>query len=434
MLQMHFDLCDSFSIFVSTYTAPLHMTILFITSEYPPFTDDKSGLGTHSRTLALSLSRVGCEVVVLTYRDGPGVVALDDNVRIIVVGGAQTKHDTGNVSTYIQELNDHVATSSIRILGSLAIHPDIVHVQGPYGIYAAEILSKHFVCPLVGTVHLLYQGLFSAHGLTVHDHLLRLNTRLCSSVNTLIAVSDFMAREVNKLSLRPPHTIEIIHNGIDLTPIAHHPSRSHIISNGSSKRHILYVGRLVPQKGALFLLRSAEVVLSTVGDVVYLLVGSNYDTTYRAELDVFLDEHPQVKRSVVFAGPMSHEEMWGLYQHSYMVIVPSLYESFGLSALEAMTCGVPVIASAVGGLKEVIVNEHTGILVGPSTARSGIYIDHILLAQAQLRLLSDPELARRLGRNGALRAHSHFSEEIMVEKTLRCYQRLLATAVFGPRL
>jgi glycosyltransferase involved in cell wall biosynthesis len=99
------------------------------------------------------------------------------------------------------------------------------------------------------------------------------------------------------------------------------------------------------------------------------------------------------------------------------VVVPSLSEAFGLTAADALALGVPVVASAVGGLPDIVLEGETGLLVPPADAGA--------IAAAVSRLLDDPELARRLGAAGAERVESKFTDEAMVRKYLDAYEGLL---------
>jgi alpha-maltose-1-phosphate synthase len=311
-------------------------------------------------------------------------------------------------------------------------HPDVIHVQGSYGIYTGELLANGLRCPLVGTAHLLHESLFSAVAAAAPSYLVDFDRRLCESVDILITVSSFLASEVRELGLRTKKPICVIQNGTSMpSKRGNHADLVDRCPGGSSqaRKNIVTVGRLVPQKGILQLLQSAAIVIDECPHLRYLLIGARYDEPFCRTLDSYLAERPAVRQAVVFLGAIPQDDIWDFYRNSYMVVLPSLYESFGLSALEAMYCGAPVIASAVGGLEEVIVHENSGLLLRPILTDGGLSIDPTALAQLQLRLLRDPELAKQMGANGAERARTVFSEESMAIHTLACYELALAQAV-----
>jgi D-inositol-3-phosphate glycosyltransferase len=197
-------------------------------------------------------------------------------------------------------------------------------------------------------------------------------------------------------------------------------SRLHL----SNARLLLFVGRLQPFKGPDVAIRAlAEAVARApelTREVVLAVVGGSAghgtdpdEVTRLMELAAAIG----IADHVVFFPPQPHERLADFYSAAEAVLVPSRSESFGLVALEAESCGTPVIAAATGGLRSVVVEGQTGFLVHGHDPED--YADRIL------RLLADRELARRLGR-AATRHAARFSWDATAEEIRHVYQELLA--------
>jgi len=148
---------------------------------------------------------------------------------------------------------------------------------------------------------------------------------------------------------------------------------------------ILFVGRLVPQKGVDVLLRAFAVVLRRCPGIRLVIAGDGYQRLYLERLSRHLGLPPHVE----FVGWQTGPALARLYQAAEMVVVPSVYEPFGLVALEAMACGRPVVASRIGGLAEVIAEGRTGYLIPPG--------DYLSLARRMAQLLLEPARAAAMG-------------------------------------
>jgi glycosyltransferase involved in cell wall biosynthesis len=172
---------------------------------------------------------------------------------------------------------------------------------------------------------------------------------------------------------------------------------------------VIAVGRLTPQKGLETLIEAAPKVARAVPDAGFLIVG---DGPLRAGLE-------RAARAsgagVVFAG--ERRDVQDLMRGARALALPSVYEGLPLVALEAMACGLPVVASGVDGVPEAVEDGETGVLVPPGDAER--------LADALIGLLRDPAKAEAMGRRGRARVEAHFSAERMVEETQAVYEACL---------
>jgi L-malate glycosyltransferase len=170
------------------------------------------------------------------------------------------------------------------------------------------------------------------------------------------------------------------------------------------------VGRLRSEKGHEFLFHAMVKVLHSFPSVRVFLVGDGPDKDRLHALAVDLG----IDKSIIWAGAKTQEETFSLYGIMDVVVVPSQFEGFGLTAAEAMAAGIPVIASNVGGLPEVVEDQKTGLLVPPGDVEK--------LSASILELLTDPVKRTRLGLNGRLRARQLFSLEKFRTSMMSVYE------------
>ena len=177
--------------------------------------------------------------------------------------------------------------------------------------------------------------------------------------------------------------------------------------------YALFVGRISEQKGIFHLLEAAA---GLPDEVQLVLCASSPDTPeLAARLGAAVAHSPRVRWINAI---LPREDVVQLYSHAALFACPSVYEPFGLINLEAMACSTPVVATRVGGIREVVVQDETGWLVPPA--------DPAALAAAMRALLAQPERAAAFGRAGRRRVEAHFSWERIAERTLEVYGEAIA--------
>jgi glycosyltransferase involved in cell wall biosynthesis len=245
---------------------------------------------------------------------------------------------------------------------------DLVHAHWLPSGFAAMATRRPFVVQLWGT----------------DVELARRAPRLARSVlrraEAVVCPSSALAGEATRLGARQ---VEVVPSGVDL------PAE---VGPEAEPAEVLYAGRLSPEKGVLELVEAAE--------------GLNL---------VVAGDGPLRDRVPMARGFVPPSELGGLYSRAAVVACPSHREGFGVAALEAMAHGRPVVAGAVGGLLDLVVNGETGILVEPGNVPA--------LRAALDRLLEDPELRRRMGEAGRARAAERFGWPAVTRKTLDVYAR-----------
>ncbi len=233
------------------------------------------------------------------------------------------------------------------------------------------------------------------------------------AADRVIAVSRQMREDILAHFRVAPQRVVVIHNGIDPNQFRRTEARDALARRGVREPYVLFVGRITDQKGIFHLLEAAP---KLPPGVQVVLCASAPDTPeIEARLKRALPEHP----NVVWIGEMVPvEEVVQLYSHAAVFVCPSVYEPFGLINLEAMACETPVVASAVGGILEVVEDGKTGVLVEPSSPDA--------LVAAIRALLEDPARGRAMGRAGRHRVEAHFSWVSVAKRTREVYQDAIA--------
>lgn len=230
-------------------------------------------------------------------------------------------------------------------------------------------------------------------------------------VDRFIVVSEAVADALAARGVKRER-IAVVPNGIDVIAFRVAAAQPLGIEIPAATRRVGYIGRLERVKGCEYFLEAAALIAGQDPAVRFVVVGSG--STEAALLD--LAATSPVADRIDFLGHIPN--VAPVYRSLDVVCVPSLSEAFGLSAVEALTLGVPVVASAVGGLPEVVEDEVTGRLVPPA--------DSPALASAVLDILGDPDRAREMGAAGERRADEAFTAEAMVRGYLRVYDDIVA--------
>jgi glycogen synthase len=233
------------------------------------------------------------------------------------------------------------------------------------------------------------------------------------AADRVIAVSRQMREDILAHFRVAPERVVVIHNGIDPNQFRRTEARDVLARRGVREPYVLFVGRITDQKGIFHLLEAAP---KLPPGVQVVLCASAPDTPeIEARLKRALPGHP----NVVWIGEMVPvEEVVQLYSHAAVFVCPSVYEPFGLINLEAMACETPVVASAVGGILEVVEDGKTGVLVEPGRPDA--------LVAAIRALLEDPARGRAMGRAGRHRVEAHFSWVSVATRTREVYQDAIA--------
>lgn len=408
---------------------PKDLSVLIISSEYPPFL--LGGLGTHVYELTKGLQRRGVNVYVFAHNPGRDEIISDGSITVCYFslpgvnpsqGPAERELDFDDV----RHLNRVVAEKAKSLFSERTETIDIIHSHDWFGFEAGCELRRAFGAPLISTVHMLYNPFVTWWGSPLSPALVKAESDMCTQSDLVITVSHAMKQAIVGAYGASPKSVKVIYNGFDPQP----PGDDVVESTAalrervaaSGEKIVLYAGRLTPMKGLEQLLLSASRVVKEFENVVYLICGRHLDDSYAWELIKLVEGDSNLRKRVKLLGWQSREQLQALYSIADIAVVPSRFEPFGYAALEAMAAQVPVVATDVGGLSEVLAGNVGGLLA-PLVAepRGRRHADVEKLAEAQLTLLQNPSLAREIAMSGSERAHTEFGFDKMIDATLEAY-------------
>ncbi len=310
----------------------------------------------------------------------------------------------------------------------------VVHCHTWYTDMAGFLAKKLWGIPLVLTVHSLeplrpwkVEQLGNAYGLSAW-----MERTAIEDADAVIAVSNETREDILRFFAVDPARVHVIHNGIDLAEYRPDPGVGALARHGvdPARPYVLFVGRITRQKGIIHLVNAIPAI--DPGLQVVLCAGAPDTPEIGAEMAERVADVSATRHDVIWIQEMlPRDEAIQLYSHAAVFCCPSVYEPFGIINLEAMACETAVVASAVGGIPEVVVPGETGLLVDPRI-RPGTFDPSdpaqfsADLAAAINRVGLDPELRDRMGRAGRRRAEDHFSWAAIARQTLELYRSLQA--------
>ncbi len=393
--------------------------IALVSREYPP--DVYGGAGVHVEYLARELSKL-TDIAVHCFgdaREEPFVSAHPSWTRL------------DGAAPHLAALRTLATDLSVaKELDGAAL----VHTHTWYANFAGHLAKLLYGIPHVMTTHSLeplrpWKAEQLKGGYEVSSFCERV---AIENADRVIAVSAGMKRDI--LAAYPrvdPSRVEVIFNGIDLDEYRPSPDAAVLKEHGidSSAPYAVFVGRITRQKGIVHLLRAAEALSKEIGLV--LCAGQPDTPELAQEFRQRFEALTRERSNVVWIEQMlPRKQLIAILSQARVFVCPSVYEPFGIVNLEAMACGIPVLASAVGGIPEIVIPEQTGQLVqfapqdGSTEPRDARQFAADLAAGIE-RVATDADLAARWGRAGRARVEAEFSWTEIAKRTLRTYRRLL---------
>lgn len=393
------------------------MRLEMLTREYPP--EVYGGAGVHVAELVRAL-RAHAPVTVRCFgapRDEADVHAYAVPSELVDANGAIT-----TLGVDLQMARD-------------AGDADLVHSHTWYANGAGHVANLLHGVPHVVTAHSLeplrpWKAEQLGGGYRVSSWVERTAFEAAAAV---IAVSDGMRRDIlRSYPALDPTRVHVVHNGIDLEqwhPIDD-PELVRALGVDPDRPSVVFVGRITRQKGLPYLLRAAAQLPPEVQLV--LCAGAPDTPQILEEVRSGVAALQQDRSGVVWIDRLlSRHELSALLTAATTFVCPSVYEPLGIVNLEAMACGAPVVASATGGIPEVVADGETGRLVPIEQVQDGtgtpVDPDRFVndLATALIETVTDPESARRMGEAGRRRAEAHFSWSAIADRTLEVYREVL---------
>ncbi|WP_265101633.1 glycosyltransferase family 4 protein [Fimbriimonas ginsengisoli] len=390
---------------------------MMLSWEYPPRI--VGGISPHVYDLSQELQRKGIEVHVVTKAtpNAPDEETEPSGVQVHRVHLAEKPNDFLHE---IQLLNQATDARVRQLLEDWRPggQPTIFHAHDWLSLDAARELKYEYKLPMVATVHATESG---RHGGIFNDTQRYIHEQeywLTYEAWRIIVCSEFMKSETCRLFDSPADKVDVIYNGVNIDRFEFEWSEKDRAAHRAklalpTEKIVMYVGRFVREKGIQVLLNAANVVLAQEPDTKFLIVGGGN----RERFESFLD-WAGLREKVLFTGFMANRSLHQLYRVADVAVFPSLYEPFGIVALEGMAAGAAVVTSDAGGLKEVVLHDKTGTLTYVGNPES--------LAWGILHVLRDPERANRLAENAKKRLRTDFEWPRIADQTIEVYNRVWA--------
>jgi starch synthase len=401
------------------------MKSLFLTNEYPPYI--YGGAGVHVEYLTQELAKL-MEVEVRCFGDQDGVQ------KGVAVHGEGLDNTGWTCPANLKSVFG--ALQRCLDFNTQKIDAQIVHLHTWYAHFGGLLAKLNYGVPMVLTVHSLeplrpWKREQLGGG---YDFTCWLEKTSIEMADAVIAVSEETKADLLRLFQVDPHKIHVIHNGID--PDEYHRVEAPDILKkhgvNPDQPYVLFVGRITRQKGIVHLVRAIESM--DTGFQIVLCAGAPDTPEIKAEMESAVAAQQAKRKGIIWIQSMLPvSEKIAMYSHADVFCCPSIYEPFGIINLEAMACETAVVASAVGGIKEVVLHEQTGLLVpldqqqeSPFEATNPESFANDL-AQAINQLMADPEKRRRMALAGRQRAVDRFSWASIARRTQALYENLLGT-------
>ncbi len=405
------------------------MRIAILTNEYPP--NVYGGAGVHVEYLTRELAALDGgrhQVQVICFGD-QRVTGGNLTVEGVAASAELPAYEPRHAKLYGTLLQDIAMSGSVGDV-------DIVHCHTWYTHLAGCLVKYLHGVPLVLTTHSLEPHRpWKAEQLgTAYNASSWIERTAYENADGVVAVSQAMRRDVHELYGVARDRIEVIHNGIDLQQYRPTPGAETLRQLGIDPElpYVLFVGRITRQKGIIHLVHAIE-HMHTQAQVVLCAGAPDTPEIAQEMSDAVAQARARSEHAIVWIQEMlPKEKVIQLYTEAAIFVCPSVYEPFGIINLEAMACETPVVASAVGGIPEVVDDGETGLLVpieaiGPDDPepRDPERFARELAAGVNT-LLDDAELRVAMGRKARSRVERHFGWSAIARQTLEFYQEVIA--------
>jgi glycogen synthase len=398
------------------------MKALFLTNEYPPHI--YGGAGVHVDYLSRELAK-SIEVEVRCFGDQ---TSLGTNPAVrgfeLDASGYTCPKPLRSVFGALQRCLD---------FNTIKIDADVVHCHTWYSHFGGILAKLNYGLPLVITVHSLeplrpWKREQLGGG---YDFTLWVEKTALEMADAVIAVSNGTKADVERLFRVDPSRLHVIYNGIDLDEYRPTDRTDALVRHGidPTRPYLLFVGRITRQKGIVHLARAIPFMDRDFQ--IVLCAGAPDTPEIAAEMKAAVTEAQAKRGDIIWLEQMvDRETVHQLYANAAVFCCPSIYEPFGIINLEAMACETAVVASAVGGIKEVVVDGETGFLVPVEQMKESPFepinpekFERDLAARVN-ELMRNPELPKRFGRAGRKRAEEKFAWSTIARQTIKLYSEL----------
>lgn len=385
------------------------MKVLMLSWEYPP--KSVGGLAQHVYDLTNALAESGIEVHLITAGE-KGAPAYEEVSRVKVYRVEPYRVSSPDFVTWVAQFNVALLERAIPLLGD-AGEFQVLHAHDWLVAYAARAVKHAGRLPLVVTIHATEYGRNNGLHNDTQRHISDIEWWVTYEAWRVICCSHYMEGEVRHVFQLPQDKVAVIPNGVDTAGfIAKNRTVQRSDYAAPDEKIIFYVGRLVREKGVQVLLDAAPEILAHHPQAKFVIAGKGpYLDSLKHQAALL-----GIANRVYFTGYISDETRNSLYSWADVAVFPSLYEPFGIVALEAMAARTPVVVADSGGLGEIVRHGVDGLKAYSGNSHS--------LAQNILAILKQPQLAQRLRENAYRRVLDEFNWRNIARQTAAIYREV----------
>ena len=391
------------------------MKILMLTCESPPRV--LGGISRVVHDLSRTLLKDGHDVTVVTYKDGEAPYFEDDKgVKVYRVDNFMI--NPNNFIDWIMQMNFNMIAKANEIIAKEG-NFDVIHAHDWLVAYAAKTLKNSYNIPIVSTIHATEAGRNSG----IHDETQRYindtEWMLTYESSEVIVNSNYMKGELQRLFGLPYEKINVVPNGVNLSLFNgverdYNFRRRYAMDN---EKIILFMGRLVYEKGIQHLIAAMPKILSGYHDTKLVICGKG------GMLEELQQQVRQmgIENKVYFAGYMQGKDVQKMYKAADISVFPSTYEPFGIVALEAMLSENPVVVSDIGGLNEIVEHRVNGMKSYCGNPNS--------IADSILELLYDHKLCADITKRAKNKVRNDYNWSKIAQDTHFTYQKAICQSM-----
>ncbi len=388
-----------------------NMKILMLSWEYPPRV--VGGIARVVHDLSHRLYQDGHDVTVVTYRDG-NVPYFEDDKGVKVHRVDNFMISSNNFIDWVMQLNFNMIAKVGELINQ-GEKFDVIHAHDWLTAYAGKTLKTAYGISLVSTIHATEAGRNSGIQGETQKYINDTEWMLTYESSEVIVNSNYMKNELQRLFGLPYEKINVVPNGVNINLFSeverdYDFRRQYAMDN---EKIILFMGRLVYEKGIQNLISAMPKILANYHDAKLIIAGKGgMIDELRAQVNSL-----GLGNKVYFTGYLNSKNVQKMYKCADISVFPSTYEPFGIVALEAMLSGTPVVVSDIGGLNEIVDHGINGMKSYAGNPNS--------LADSILTLLFDPKLCSDVVKNAQAKVKTDYNWQKIAQDTHFTYQKAI---------
>ncbi len=390
------------------------MKIMMLSWEYPPRI--VGGIARVVHDLSHTFAKQGHEVHVITYQEGD-TKEFEKDGEVFVHRVTNYPINANNFIDWVMQLNFCMVEKAADVIKEYGKF-NIVHAHDWLVAYAARAIKKTYKLPLVATIHATESGRNRGIHNSSQGYVNDVEWMLTYEASNVICNSMFMKNEIKNLFGKPTENVHVVPNGINVNKFEGKERDWEFRRNYASdyEKIIFFAGRIVNEKGIQVLLNAAPKILANYPNVKFVIAGRGPCLDELKGLTNYLG----LDNKVYFTGYLNDVQITKMYKAIDIATFPSLYEPFGIVALEGMLAGAATVVSDIGGLNEIISHGIDGMKSYAGNPNS--------LADSILECLFDEKLCERMAKKAQEKVVAEFNWDTISKKTMDVYKQTIAMA------